>query len=107
MRLIDADALLNEIDRIYKDHYINSCYQFIHDFFRAMFRRILKAPTIDPASLRPKGEWITMTYWKNRRGHHVQYVVKKCSLCNFRVKAKWNDNFCPNCGADMRGERDG
>lgn len=60
--------------------------------------------TIDPASLRPKGEWITMSFWKNRRGHHVQYVVKKCSLCNFRVKARWDNNFCPNCGADMRGE---
>lgn len=62
---------------------------------------------IAPASLRPKGEWITMSYWKKRRGHHVQYVVKKCSLCNFRVKARWDNNFCPNCGADMRGESDG
>ncbi len=63
-----------------------------------------KLPAIDPASLRPKGEWITISYWKKRRGHHVQYVVKKCSHCNFRVKARWKNNFCPNCGADMRGD---
>lgn len=57
---------------------------------------------IDPASLRPKGEWITASFWKRRKGHHVQLVFKKCSLCNIRVKARWNNNFCPNCGADMR-----
>ncbi|MBQ8264135.1 MAG: hypothetical protein IJV74_00250 [Clostridia bacterium] len=62
-------------------------------------------PTIDPASLRPKGEWITASFWKRRKGHHVQLVFKKCSLCNIRVKARWNNNFCPNCGADMRAGR--
>ena len=102
MRLIDADALLNEIDRIYKDHYINSCYQFIHDFFRAMFRRILKAPTIDPANLRTKGEWIYNT---------DDFTPKKrCTNCGYNkplvageaIKQE-PDNYCPNCGADMRG----
>jgi hypothetical protein len=47
MRLIDADALLKEVDRIHKEHYENSNYQFIHDFFLAMFRKIRKQPTID------------------------------------------------------------
>lgn len=65
---------------------------------------IANGVTIDPESLRQKGEWITKTFWKKRRGHHVQLVFKKCSLCNTRVKARWNNNFCPNCGADMRGE---
>lgn len=47
MRLIDADALLKEIDGIHQRHYANSSYQFIHDFFLAMFRRIKNAPTVD------------------------------------------------------------
>ena len=46
-RLIDANALIDEIAGIYQRHYINSAYQFIHDFFRAAFRRIYKAPTVD------------------------------------------------------------
>ena len=46
-RLIDASALLREIDGIHQRHYANSSYQFIHDFFLAMFRRIKKAPTVD------------------------------------------------------------
>lgn len=46
-RLIDANALLREIDGIHQRHYANSSYQFIHDFFLAMFRRIRNAPTVD------------------------------------------------------------
>ena len=69
-----------------------------------IFAKTYEDAAIDPESLRPKGEWIIMSFWKKRRGHHVQYVVKKCSICNFRVKARWKNNFCPHCGADMRGE---
>ena len=46
-RLIDANALLAEIERIYTEHYEKSAYKFIHDFFRAMRRRIRIAPTVD------------------------------------------------------------
>lgn len=95
MRLIDADALEN-----------TSIPFETHGGGRFIaLGSVRSAPTIDPESLRPKGEWITMSYWKKRRGHHVQLVFKKCSLCNTRVKARWNNNFCPNCGADMRGDK--
>ena len=46
-RLIDANALLEEIESVYDDHYNQSSYQFIHDFFRAMLRRIGRCPTVD------------------------------------------------------------
>ena len=46
-RLIDANALLKEIDGIHQRHYANSSYQFIHDVFLAMFRKIKNAPTVD------------------------------------------------------------
>ncbi len=101
-RLTDVDALKEAYCRA------NECEQNHGKmcFCCLMADVLADAPTIDPESLRPKGEWITMTYWKKRRGHRVQYVVKKCSVCNFRVKARWKNNFCPNCGADMRGEKD-
>lgn len=44
-------------------------------------------PTIDPESLRPKGKWID---------------GMKCSECGQVDFTK--PNFCPDCGADMRGE---
>lgn len=40
---------------------------------------------------RPKGEWIESD------------IGWKCSECNYGVKPWNNTDFCPNCGADMRG----
>ena len=45
-RLIDANALSKEIERIYSEHYAQSSYQFIHDFFRAILRRIRREQTV-------------------------------------------------------------
>lgn len=49
------------------------------------------------ATVHGKGEWINS--YINRYGHPCHC----CSVCGF--KASYQDkNFCPNCGADMRGE---
>ena len=62
---------------------------------------LAEQPTINPESLRPKGEWID----KMVRDWH-------CSECGESVPKQvrfdgycYDDklNFCPNCGADMRG----
>ena len=48
---------------------------------------------------RPTGEWI---YAKEQ----LEIVpMWECSCCRMRMQKKFN--FCPNCGADMRGEQDG
>lgn len=52
----------------------------------------------DAFNERPQGEWII-------DGHHIH-----CSRCNEyicntdREGNKIPDNFCPNCGSDMRGK---
>ena len=43
---------------------------------------------------KPVGEWIHSTAEK----YHVI-----CSLCNYK-SIIWNANYCPGCGADMRGK---
>lgn len=50
---------------------------------------------IKPADVieRKRGKWIKIKY------------RSICRDCSFRGFASWN--FCPNCGADMRGEQDG
>ncbi len=86
MRLIDADALLEQFSECnFKGH---------------VLKNLIEAqPTIDPASLRPKGEWIFQMSC---------YEVDECacSACGqlLTTHARERANYCPNCGADMRGD---
>jgi len=45
---------------------------------------------------RIRGRWV-----KKPHVHGVAY----CSLCDYELHTN-DTNFCPNCGADMRGEQD-
>lgn len=76
------------------------------------------APTIDPESLRPQGEWV----WKHRHhgGFHRYTGVDdfgnthtitvderfECDEPYCPNCGKWNEsvflNYCPNCGARMK-----
>lgn len=101
MRAIDADKLA----KLYKGwlsqlilpedekdkQAIETCIAVLED-----------APTIDPESLRPQGEW-------------VDHMVRdwRCSLCGDKIQKVrvvdgycYDDspNYCPNCGARMKGE---
>ena len=84
MRLIDADALQRE-------------YEKYHGGKRIVLVDL--APTIEE---RKKGKWL------KGYGDHVACGVRPryrfCSECN-EVTA-FQHNFCPNCGADMRGAED-
>ena len=86
MRMIDADAL----SRIVKLAWDTSDSK---DFEKSVFIAIATAPTIEE---RKKGEWIKMPYH-----------VTECSECGFSLE-DWIQgafyNYCPNCGADMRGD---
>lgn len=81
MRLIDADKLYP--DRMTKDGLAISQSQ------------IANAPTVEE---RPHGEWKEM--W------HSGKDVYSCSECFEAYKMPILYNFCPNCGADMRGKND-
>ena len=87
MRLIDADYLKTWFGE--KDLYT---YDYI-------IGTINDAPTIETE--RKKGKWIK-EYWN---GEHT----RKCSACNITqtvttYRGKVNFNYCPYCGADMRGK---
>lgn len=90
-RLIDANALIYEIAGIYQRHYINSAYQFIHDFFRAVFRRIYKAPTVDAVE-------VVHARWA--------FIGEECCVCSACHNASPVDYYyCPECGAKMDLEK--
>jgi len=45
--------------------------------------------------IRPKGEWDKPFFWNGKTFH-------KCTNCCISTELRLIDNFCPNCGADMR-----
>lgn len=100
MRLIDADKLIDYTDDRYSWHEIGRRER--DDIVWALE----SAPTVDAVPV--------------RHGHYVGegdgyangelvYDVWKCSECGCVFEDDYEKptyNYCPNCGADMRGEQD-
>lgn len=59
---------------------------------------IQDAPTIEPK--RKTGKWI----YDEERGATGIYAI--CSACDESIYQTGDFKFCPNCGADMRGNTD-
>ena len=91
MRPIDADALKEHIKKRIRNEMIIAW----------LFRIIDEVSTIDPASLRPKGEWVKDEPFLVCLNCESEIDIKNC------LGVENRKNFCPNCGADMRGEGDG
>ena len=52
---------------------------------------------------RARGRWINKGKETGALG--IAYMVKECSCCGFRHSLVIPMDYCPNCGADMRGEQ--
>ena len=81
-RLIDANAL----------HYHMGVNQNDKQIFYVMGEDIDAAPTIDPESLRPHGEWVKDQF-------SYRYL---CTNCKMTLPERLGVfNYCPGCGAKM------
>lgn len=68
------------------------------DIQQGMRDMVAKLPAIDPASLRPRGEWI-----KTDDGEWMcTHCKEEVSICDCGKDRTYRKPFCPNCGADMR-----
>ena len=57
---------------------------------------------------RTEGEWYTnynMSLKPSARGRTIYYETYTCSLCG-KNNGRHKTNYCPNCGAKMKGEND-
>ena len=94
-RLIDADALYEAVCRLWDK-------SDSEDFEKGVFEIIYNAPTIDAVEV-VRGEWIIeKTLYDN-----YNY---RCNNCDWYETHAYLDcgtyNFCPNCGARMKGADD-
>ena len=102
MRLIDADAL----EKYLSDAEIEATRQRKYVFASALNTicgNVRNFPTIEPE--RKKGKWVG----KERFVNSPEFYSWQCSVCGCVLEDPTLDKpypFCPNCGADMRGEED-
>ena len=70
-----------------------------HDALKEALSRV---PSAEPE--RKKGKWIK---YENPTLGQCLKIVYECSVCHKGVGCEYfvRRSFCPNCGADMRGER--
>lgn len=114
MRLIDADALIKELER---EVDLADDWKTAHEIANV----VKHFPTIEPEQLdeldfvqsheripvklepeRKKGKWINEGVYGE--GHSQCSIRCSNPLCNFHYIGYIDDyDFCPNCGADMRG----
>lgn len=95
MRAIDADAI--PYTMLYKENWMG-CTGIEK---RGVWKDTIDAmPTIEE---RKTGKWIEVDDAYNR-------IRGRCSVCGWEAHMYEDDvvgmNFCPNCGADMRGEEE-
>ena len=101
--LISREALKKAI--MYKDNVNRETWEQLYD---SVLAEIDNAPTVEQKyyerviaqinpviEARPQGEWKFVK--------HGYYECSECKHLSYEIKS----NFCPNCGADMRGDIDG
>ena len=94
MRLIDADALLKKQTTIRVTYHCQGADEW-DDYEAVLVKDINNAPTISPDDLRGVGEWMP------------DFDIVHCSVCGAEELAREKSNYCPSCGARMKGAEDG
>lgn len=108
MRLIDADEVQKILDHIrgkYVDTYNRrtKVNQFFWDTIRYIEKKVRSIPTVEAKEV-VHGEWIKLEGDWRSSNTNEPLTVHQCSICGaFFRNAPYN--FCPKCGADMRGEK--
>ena len=121
MDLIDRQAAIDAPEKLIKDcnpeHFVGQQkfiefmdnaeigsfgnWQFANGFnmgLTAAEVEIKKLPSAQPE--RKKGKWIEHTY---EYGRELFDCETECSVCGYKLCGAM-PNYCPSCGADMRGE---
>lgn len=96
-RLIDADTMMKAMyHRAFETHgdamWQSGCWVR----YRAIEQVVIEQPTAEPK----KGEWKRAYLDREAMGERPSILY--CSIWNQCIA--YPTNYCPNCGADMRGD---
>ena len=98
-RLIDHERYKTTLQR-FEEHLTNAGKLEAAEAVRSLIKGLKIAPTVDAVEV-VHGRWTSTTEPDEQFGE-MDYF--KCSVCG---KLRWFEtNYCPNCGADMRGVSD-
>ena len=101
-KYIDREALVEWLKRIpLKDlsDGCGLCRVIFEDDFKRAIKKIPKGDIVDVAPVR-HGRWV-------EKEKYTFGIMYDCSLCGDRILDNGHSwNYCPNCGADMRGSND-
>ena len=92
MRPIDADALIEKCGDWYVEEGTES------GFIGTLKNLLATMPTIQPEPT--EGYWIDKGIFTNGLG--ISWYCFECSKCHSQKTS--TSNYCPNCGAKMKGE---
>ena len=68
------------------------------------FNRVIREAVKEIQPMRKKGKWIDDGLYGDNFPHHA-WLCSECGEGVIEIDIPWY-NFCPNCGADMRGDAD-
>lgn len=107
MRLINADKLIERINRLPK----TGMYRFVS--VRAVFDAILKETTIEPEPSAQQEPKSPLYYGDGYSEGKMVYDSAECPNCGYIYDEgdhMWGEPYCPHCGQAldwyMRGEQD-
>ena len=92
------------IEALSKDEITLEAPQELNEFIKDYVRCYMEKVGEELQKSRPHGEWIDREHCQVDED---AYEVAICSNCKAEITLEYSyDNFCPNCGADMRGEKE-
>lgn len=91
MRMIDADALRDNLQALAYDDWNQGVTTSWADAYREVADMVEEMPTIEPK----KGKWISLDDFRGK----YNTCGYKCSECG--EYSGYEENYCSNCGARM------
>ena len=110
-RIIDADRLKDSIKKLEAESPDIKTARIIDRTIQEIFPQIIDdEPTIDPRDLIIKSRWEECDYKTFEHGgietHYGKGIYCPICRCGFKKSELKTRNFCPSCGARMRGDAD-